>query len=702
MAKSDASLQAIDLHRAFSPPLTPKWAEGSSINAFDTETHDGDPFLLSVAWDDGETEVYPVLNGPSLMDGQDIFELITNRRARSAINVWYNLSFDADVILSTVLNRDELGKLSLTGSVETNGYEISYIPSKFMSIKDDNGHSWMHYDIAQFFYTKLENAVDEWLPEKEKKTELIETNLFGSNSPENMLGLIDGHDRLTWDDLPISRGEAWTQSHAWDYIHENYDLIREYAKADADITRELWEEATDIAEGLEIPMGRPFSTGYLAESYLNEHLGHKPGLGPKGMRQMAWESYQGGRFEVFKRGDIGPVAGPDINSAYPWVLANLPDPKTLTWTHALHPSIDEIKDADYGFIRADVTTNASRAIQPFAIKMKKGAETSSGGKLKYPALQDHTITTIKPIFELAYDYDYLTDFYIKEAWLASESMHADYPFGFIPKKYDERKTYAAKGRDKLELFIKIVLNSMYGKMCQTTPKRKEIEDETIELEPYQSYVNELQLPPDMREIFSGGIVERLEAGAWFNPFLASYITGMTRYELHKRTLEYGLEDNAVMFATDSMMIELNAFEKSDFAKDLVPDDSIPYEKQLGMWDYDYKGDAFVIGAGIYEVDRIDADKIKTKTRGFDEADLQGNLRKSVKKATDKIDIKTTRPITAKEAIWHGQSLSDVSNFTDFDRELRADMDDKRQWQGKATFRNLLSETQKSEPLNLSS
>lgn len=693
MAKSDASLGEIDLSRAFSPPHTAKWASDKPINAFDTETHNGQPFMLSVAWDNGKTRIYPV-NGPRLIGKKELFDAITNRNARSSLNVWFNLSFDADVILSTVLDRKQLGRIAITGHVDTDDYSITYIPSKFLEIRDTNGHIYTHYDIAQFYYSSLEIAVNEFLDEAEKLSHTIETALFGSLQPQTLIDTIESDDTdISFSDLPVNRGDTWTDRHAWNYIKANYDLIYEYAKVDAEITRDLWERSVDIGEGLEIPMGKPYSTGYLAESYLNEHLGHKPGLGPKDMRKMAWDAYAGGRFEVIKRGYIGEVAGPDINSAYPWVLSNLPDPKTLTWTNYSNPSFEVIENADYGFINATVTTDKDRPIQPFTVKMD--------GKRKYPALDSVEITTIKPIFELAYNHGYLLDYKIHDAWLATEGMYADYPFSFIPQKYDERKTFASEGKNKLELWLKIVLNSMYGKTCQTTPKREEIEDNTIvELESYESYVNELQLPPDLREIFDSGIIERLEAGAWFNPFLASYITGMTRYELHKRILEYGLEYDTVMLATDSIMVELDAFDKSNFADDLVPDNDVPFKRQLGMWDYDYKGKAFVIGAGVYEIEKPDG-SIKTKTRGFKEADLDGRLLEEIKLVDEYLDIRSNRPITAKEAIWHGQKLSDVSNFTDFERKLSADMDDKRQWYGDASFESFLREKQNSDPLVLS-
>lgn len=708
MAKSDKPLAEIDLSRVFQPPHTPKWGKDKSINAFDFETHEGQPFLLSAAYEKNGPVLYPE-NGPRKLTGEEIFSVLTNRNNRNALNVWFNLDFDADVAVSTILDKEELTHLMLSGNVETDTHKITYIPSKFLKISDDNGHSYTHYDIAQFFYASLDNAVDEWLDTK-KFTELVETPLFGSLNPERVIEVIEASENTQWADVPISKGDKWTKAHAWDYITKHYTKIRKYAQQDAIITRKLWDKAVSVGESLDVPMGKPFSTGYLAESYLNNYLGQKPGMGPNEMRKLAWKAYSGGRFEIIKRGYIGEVSGPDINSAYPFVLSHLPDPKTLTWKSPRNPTINDITNADYGFVRATVSTDTTRPIQPFAIKMKGNDKTEKGGKLKYPSLQQQELTTIKPIFELAYNEGYLTNYDIHEVWLGYENLSTKYPFTFVNDLYKERKQYEANGQYKTALWLKIVLNSMYGKTCQTTPKREKIEDKTVTLEDYQTFVSDLQLPPEIRDTFETGIIETLEAGSWFNPFLASYITGMTRLELHKRILEYNLEYDTVMLATDSLMIEQEPFEKSNFADDLV-------KKGLGNWDYDYQGKAIVIGAGIYQINfdtcqnkdckhydttkcPHDTHHYKVKTRGFFERDLKGSLQDTMKQNLTEITVRNNRPITAKEAIWHNQPLSDIATFQDFEKTITPDMDNKRVWQFSPTFKDLLTQKESSKPLLL--
>ena len=678
-SKSDTPFARIDTNPAYTSPNSPTYAATKRINGFDTETADGSIFMLSYAFADRDPQVLDA-DGQTL-DNERLWGILTHEQARSAINVWYNLNFDANVFLSHVLDNEEMAKLVTLGSVTTkDGYDITYVPSKFLSISDQNDNTYKHFDVSQFFYAPLDVAADEWLGES--KTDGIDTKRFGAPDDEDA-----EHD-------------------VNDYILSNWFDIRTYARKDAALVRDLWKEAVKVGESIDpepIPMGAPYSTGYLAESFLNAYFGEdgKPGIGPTSMAAHAWKAYAGGRFEIYERGDVGNVAGPDINSAYPWVLSELPDPATLTWEKKWNPSLEELRDADYGFVTATVETDEGRRIQPFAVK------DPDDGVVKYPALSGRRVDTLRETFLFACDAGYVETFHVHSAWLGYESNATQYPFRFVDDLYDRRKSFESDGRVKTAQLIKIVLNSMYGKTCQTTPKRRELStDGATELRREEQFVSPRSMPEPVRDTFRNGLVERLQSGSWFNPFLAAYITGRTRLELHKRTVEYGLEESTVMFATDCVMYDRDAYERSGFADDLV-------KPGLGGWDYDYAGRAFVIGAGIYEVETSDGG-MKTQTRGFKEAQLHGEdcpvsngggtcdcgggLRNACIDADAEIRIESTRPKTAAEAVWSGAPLAEVGQFVTTDRTLRADMDSKRQWPDTKGFQNLIGNCQTGAPL----
>lgn len=660
MTKSDMSLDKLMKDPAYTPQKQPAFSEGTQINGLDSETADGKLFMISYRLENYDS-ARAIHNDGEFLEPEQVWKVLTNRNLRSAINVWYNLDFDASVVLSGLFGERALTEIATAGSVgdveDGDDYEVTYIPGKFMMIKDSNSNSYYHYDASQFFYTSLDNAAAEWLGER--KEEGVDTSKFGK-----LIG-------------PRKEGEPERVN---DYIKSNYRTIEKYARKDADLVYKLWKEATEIGEGIDIPMGKPFSTGYLGEQYMNEKLDEKPGVGPNGMASMAWESYAGGRFEVYERGRVGEVVGLDINSAYPYQLANLPDPKSLVWQHADYATVDDLRECDYGFVEAKVTTDSDRRIQPFAMKIDD--------VVKFPALDGVEITSVKDIFVHAVDEGIVTDYEITDAWLGYDNDGARYPFSFLKDLYKKRKEYEADGYEKRAKLLKIVMNSMYGKLCQITVKRRPLTD-TYQTKPYEQFVSTLALPDSILEKYPNGIIETFKCGQYFNPFLASYITGLTRLQLHKSVVSHGLEDDTVMLATDCAMMKAEPYANSDF-ESLFGD-------TLGMWDYDYKGDAFVIGAGVYEV--VSSEGIKMATRGFREADMTHGIQAELIRGGGKLNVDSERPIGVTEAMWMGESADDVGVFKHFNRQISPDMDTKRKWpELEDGFRTMMEGSQYGEPV----
>lgn len=666
MSKSDAHYEELRRYSAFQSVNKPAWHGEKDIHGYDTETADGEVFLLTRCFD-GKKPEYIDANG-GFLSADSIWSALTHRKARQSVNVWYNLDFDAEVMLSKLLSDEEMAMLEATRTVKCDHGRITFIPGKFLKLTS-NGHVVWHYDVSQFFFAPLESAADDWL-ERSKADENIDVTAFGS----------DG-DMVN------------------NYILENWFEIRKYGMIDAELTRDLWGEAVRLGEKLNIPMGSPISTGYLAEQYLRAHMGQKVGHGRAKIQRMAWDAFSGGRFESFKRGHVGEVVGADINSAYPTMIEKLPDPETVYW--AYQPNIRAIRDCHWGFVRAEVTTSDVQ-IQPFGTKNHGEADGHPEGTLYFPRLEGETVTVLADTFTFALENRMIESFEIKDAVAGFEVSNTRYPWrdGLdIGGIYETRKNYEKESRDgptnpKMGHLLKIILNSMFGKTCQTTAKRRPV-GSWADLEENEKFVSTLALPKRFKRAFDIGIAERLEVGNWWNPFTAAYITGLTRLELHRRAIEYDLVDDTVMFATDCVMFDAEAYRESSFESDLV-------RPGLGWWDYDYKGDAFVIGSGVYEVDK--GSEVKTATRGFREAQLEYGLRNEAQKAGDTdIQIESTRPKTMGEAVWlDNGEITDIGKFTDFERSLRADMDSKRDWsKSSPTFDDLLLGPESSRPLEKS-
>ncbi len=690
MAKSDCKLEEINVEPAYQQNSA-KWANGKQVNAFDTETYNGSVFMLSYAIGSDFTGVVDNEDIEPL-SGKAIFDKITHRSCRSAINVWYNLDFDANAILSGLLNKRELSRLAIENEVTTEisdvEYTITYVKGKFLSIQDSHRNRYDHFDISQFFYSSLNEASEEWLGET--KVEEVDTSQFGDK----------------------------------EYIKENYETIYEYAEKDAILTQRLGYELIQEAEKLDIPMGRPFSTGYISAEYQRANTESKPGFGKREYQSMFWDSYYGGRFEVFERGNVGEIVAPDINSAYPAVMRNLPDPTTLDWEHRANEFVypndyriepetfdfDDVENADYGVVRVKVSTDKNARIQPFAYKMD--------GKVKYPVLEDTEITVIKPIFEFAVNRGLVTDYELKQAWLGYEIDETEYPFRWIDSQYADRKDFAKLEKFKKELLIKIILNSAYGKTCQTTESKYMIElgdGEEYELEDNEKVYPSVFLSKEQRKHLSDDevVISKQKCGKRFNPFVASYITGMTRLKLHKSVMDYGLVDDTYMFATDCIMVDKEAYYNSDFGE-LIKQPNFDLEggefresaiESLGWWDFDYEGSAFIVGSGVYEVE-MDDGSTKTKTRGFTEKSLGKKLKELAKENPEGIPIENERPLTIPEVLIQpydketGEKRK-VSEFVEESKKLNPDFDNKRNWEIESpNFLDLLNMQEESDPLVL--
>jgi hypothetical protein len=242
---------------------------------------------------------------------EDLFPTLFSRRYRGKKFVCFNLKYDEGSILQ-LLDNDALKKLRETGKTEWNGYIFRLIPRKELSIS--YGHkSVCFYDIAQFFAMSLDNAAKKYLG---KSKEEIETKTF---TPE--------------------------------YVKDNWQKIAHYSIIDSKLTQELAEYLINILiDEFAIYPQKLYSTGYITGVHFSRvcdiidvrrYYKYYPEL-----LEFAYNSYAGGKFEVYKRG-YGYFYQYDLNSAYPYQIQNLKDIRNARISH----SKEYESGADYGFIK---------------------------------------------------------------------------------------------------------------------------------------------------------------------------------------------------------------------------------------------------------------------------------------------------------------------------------------------------------------
>lgn len=443
----------------------PNNSKRRQIVAVDTETENGNIFLIQD-------------NNGRLLDYPDItFESVAKFLFRYE-GMWvfcWNLGYDAICILK-LLPRCVLDSYKHNRRLQFRylGYVVHYIPSKQLTIRKGK-HSVSLYDIAQYYDRKsLIKAYSENFKEK---------------PPSEYL-----------------RTKKLRKQFNLSYYKRHKRQIRDYCKTDCVLTKRLAEKWVDTFHSAFGFYPRNWvSSGYLAEKVLinNSILVPRFNEIPYMVQELARFSFYGGRFELIKRGFIGYCCLYDINSAYPFALAQLPDLTNGDWYAG-----DEIhQKATVGFFRIIADIDDSVKVCPFPFRNKKGT-------IVYPSGKFETFVTLHEL--LAVQGDTRIKYKILESCQFVPDRNCDYPFRYFIEAMYEKRLKMQRQKNPQQQAIKLILNSIYGKTAQTTNNR---------------------------------------FGNLFNPVIASFITGFTRAHLYRFVRENNLDGDVVAFATDSIAVQ---------------------------------------------------------------------------------------------------------------------------------------------------
>jgi hypothetical protein len=536
------------------------------IYALDTETYDGNPFLIA----DSEG------NWLDDISAENIIKFLFSKRYQGSWNFFYNLSYDAEVILK--LLGDKLNSYKSTRRLvfKWNDYKLEYIPSKKFAIRKGH-HSSVFFDIAQFYHASLVDAYQSNIG-KLSESYLAMKNQRKEFSPR--------------------------------FYRRNTNQIRQYCIDDCKLTKQLaehWIKLFHNAFGF-YP-SRWLSSGYISEKVLINNRIEIPKFDsiPYPVNDLAYRSYFGGRFEMLKRGFIGTAYLYDINSAYPFALTQFPDITRGRWIkrRSIHP------DAKLGFFRILANIPDCEYVPPFPYR-KNGLLIFPSGKFEtYVTLAELQACKNSKWYKILESYQFVSD---------SEG----YPYkDFIQNLYQKRLELKRKG-DPLQLPIKIILNSIYGKTGQKTKGR---------------------------------------IGNMFNPVLFAFITGFTRAQLYRFIIENNIQRETVAFATDSICVT----KKLEFNSDRLGEFSLANSAD----------DVYYLQNGFNRFNRIwkqrGLGKLGTKEiENIDTFDKNGKLY---------YKYKVLRNSRLRSSILQ-DSISEIGKIQEFTREIDLNADRKRLWLGK--------------------
>ncbi len=386
-----------------------------TVNAFDTETRHGDLLILC-----DPKECLEVGLGTQF---GHILNFLWRRGRRE--NFFWNVGYDLGAILKGYiqrLTRSQREALRSGHRIESGRFTLTFAGEKGFRIRDRAAHREKRYwDLAPFY--SEENSIRSL--EEAARTKLGE-------------GKAGDVDRVRLGKEP-------------GYFEANRERVVEYCKRDALLTRRLAElRMGEIGEALGFYPTRFSSKASLSKAYLDRNYSDVLRCPiPKVVDEAFHKGYRGGIFHTRILGRIELVTEIDISSAYPSVIAELPDVRLLTprVSNEYHPDallgvyfIETRYEGDLPLVRG----RGRRIIYPVSREPRQYWATLS--ELRY-------LKNLGRAFKIRLAYEYFGQF--QRAFPTFDDL------------YRERQKLRSAEREDLAFLLKVVMSACYGAFAES-------------------------------------------------------------------------------------------------------------------------------------------------------------------------------------------------------------------------------------------
>ena len=586
----------------------PKEYKKNAVNqkacvGFDTETSNGACGLLC-------TSESVALESH---DALEILQFLTQKPFSKTVNVFFNLGYDTNAILKLLPERNikEIATHNETVITEPDVYKIRIIPNKFLKINNSK-----FFDAWQFFKYEPDSRLDT-VAQKYLKTGKIDVEEITGVKKEN-----------------------------YKFSDFSNPEIQKYCVMDALLTKQLFDVVIDNSNKVGMLCNNPYSCATLSKNYFFNTVGIKNpywyyfnGENSKRSFEMAFNAYNGGRFEVFQKGTFNDVHEYDVNSMYPAQISKLQNIFDIDFiTCKNEQAFDRLRNKQtfYAFLEIEAKQDMEINILPVV---------DETGVLVYPKGKVHRFITY-PELQLLEKYN--QEYKIIHGLIGEpKNGKVEYPFREpINNIFNERKKYDKS--NFISSLYKIIMNSNYGGYIEIN----------IDLSKDGNGNIEDMIPDDASEEF---LYKSFKAGKYFCPPYASYITAMARCFLTDTMLQNDY-DSILSCFTDSILGS-------------KPLNGLELGSELGTWEYAHYDSASIVGTGLYYMQN--EKKSKTRTRGFrfmgiDEFDFKKFLGN---------EYEITKNIKLKEAIRQDR-LADFNKILKEKKEVDLNFDKKRKWNDK--------------------
>lgn len=443
------------------------------IEGFDTETYHGNLLLIASSEDYKEPKTFEDAIKFLWYHGKDL-------------NFFFNIGFDFSVILKMYLmeNKDESQEIRAQQRVRLDNFIITFISGKGFSIIQHKRKK-RYFDISQFYTDGYHRTLDSVAKE--------------------VLGIGKNDEKLEIDRKLIGEQEGYYQQHR--------EKIIEYCKNDALLTKQLAiKKVNEIHNLFGIYPQFWYSSASISKAYLekfhaNEKWAYWSFARDKMFFNYTTQSYFGGIFISPTLGFIADAQEIDINSAYPFAIANLYSLKGSKKVFVKTPS----KDCDYGFYHVKVKFNG---LIPYRTKTN----------IIYP-ISPFPLDTVMTAIEYWYWVDKTEIQFIDGYELYTTKDKAFPEYEDLYKQRQKLKKDKSLESQFKQWGIKIILNATYGCFAQS----------------------------------KGGFTY------WTNFVYSSYITAITRIIIYKAIEKIGF-DNVISVLTDSIIFHNYKWNDKDSDK----------------------------------------------------------------------------------------------------------------------------------------
>jgi hypothetical protein len=450
---------------------------------------------------------------------RDCFELILNTKKEypESIFVGFGFNYDINQMLADI-PQECLERLYEKGTLACGGYWMEWRPRKHFIIRHrKTKRSAIIYDVFGFFQTSFLQACKEYL---------------GADDPDLTI---------------IEKGKEARASFSWEELDEK---IIPYNKLELDMLVRVMIQLRKDLHSVGIDPSRWHGPGAIANEVLRKYCVPISRDVPEEVLDASQYAYAGGRFENFGLGrHAGSVWEYDIHSAYPAAAIQLPDLSDGAWEY-----VESFEPESFGVwsIEYRYGNESDRYNRPHPLFCR-----SENGSISYPPEVSGWYWT--PEARLVPDS-------VRGGWVFRRGGEAK-PFAFVEGLYDERRILKSQG-SSAQRALKLILNSLYGKLAQTVGGTK-------------------QKPP-----------------RWHQLEYAGYITSYTRAMIYRAI---SINPSAIIAAETDAVFSTEPLD-------------LPVTDELGDWEQKEYAEITYLQSGFYYARRAndpEGEKIVCKYRGMD-------------------------------------------------------------------------------------